>query len=89
MADRQCPKCGTDAHTKPKLLLIGFHSPTEERAGFKRPDQLAVDECRPEAIQSKPLNQFVHGFYCERCDSGFAPNYFIKDDRGEAHIDKA
>lgn len=74
---------------KPKLLLIGLHSPTEERAGSKRPDQLAVDECRPEAIQSKLLNQFVHGFYCERRGSGFVPNDLIKDDRGEAHIDKA
>lgn len=75
--DRHCPKCCSEARVKSKLLLIGLQTASEERAGYKRPDQLAIDECRPQAIQQPPLAQFVRGFYCQKCGIGFIPDELV------------
>ena len=74
-----CPKCLSAAHVKEKALLIGAASPRklfhgEERAGYQRKDQLAVDECKVEELQDPPLEQFIKGYYCEICDIGFVPD---------------
>jgi len=70
-----CPKCCSNTHVRKKTVLIGRASPKalflEERAGYKRKDQLAVDECNPEKISDAPLEQFVEGYYCSVCDLGF------------------
>lgn len=46
-----------------------FHG--EEKPGYQRVDQLAVDECRPELLKEPPLQQLVDGFYCDQCGAGF------------------
>lgn len=75
-----CPKCLSDSHVRAKALLIGKASPKllfsdyEERAGYLRRDQLAVDECKQEELQSSPLEQFVNGYYCDQCGIGFVPD---------------
>jgi len=74
-----CPKCLGSGHVKEKTLLIGAASPKklfygEERAGYKRKDQLAIDECKTEELQKPPLEQFINGYYCEICGIGFVPN---------------
>jgi hypothetical protein len=72
-----CPKCLSDTHVRAKKILIGKSSPRrlfpdfEERAGYKRKDQLAVDECKQDALGVPPLEQFVDGCYCENCGIGF------------------
>ncbi|WP_263773033.1 hypothetical protein [Propionivibrio soli] len=77
---RICPKCLSNAHVREKTLLIGAASPrkifgaAEERAGYQRKDQLAVDECKTEFLQEGPLQQFINGYYCEACGIGFVPN---------------
>ncbi|MGY2199391.1 hypothetical protein [Pseudomonas gingeri] len=57
-------------------MLIGAASPRkrfngEEKAGFRRVDQSAVDECKPELLKEPPLQQLVEGFYCDHCGIGF------------------
>ena len=74
-----CPKCKSDSHVTSKKLLIGQASPRilfpdEERAGYKRRDQLAVDECKPEKLKAAPLTQFFDGHYCNLCGIGFVPD---------------
>ena len=74
-----CPKCKTNHKVRPKTLLIGNASPKkmwplEEPAGYQRKDQLAVDECKPEALTVAPLEQFLNAFYCDLCGVGFAPD---------------
>ena len=60
------------------MLLIGAASPTklfpggEEKAGYQRKDQLAVDECKTIELKAPPLAQFIAGYYCEVCGIGFA-----------------
>ena len=76
-----CPKCLNAGHVREKKLLIGKVSPkllfSEEMAGYRRRDQLAVDECKPDASKATPLNQFVDGYYCEKCGIGFVPDDFV------------
>jgi hypothetical protein len=71
-----CPRCSSVAHVRPKALLIGAASPKkrfngEEKAGYQRLDQLAVDECKAELLKEPPLQQLVDGFYCDQCGHGF------------------
>ena len=70
-----CPKCFSSIHVRAKKILIGKVSPKsffeEERAGYKRKDQLAMDECKPEALGEPPLGQFLDGYFCANCEIGF------------------
>lgn len=71
-----CPKCQSMSAVQRKKILIGAASPAvlfqgEEKAGYKRKDQLAVDECEPVALDQPPLQQFLEGWYCARCGIGF------------------
>jgi hypothetical protein len=82
-AANTCPRCHSDAQVKAKLVLIGRASPRllfpdEERAGYRRRDQLAIDECSTENLQKAPLQQFVPGFYCHVCGVGFVTNSILK-----------
>jgi hypothetical protein len=71
-----CPSCQSTDWLRRKKILIGAASPAvlfrgEEKAGYVRKDQLAVDECEPGALGESPLQQFVEGWYCEKCGRGF------------------
>lgn len=70
-----CPKCFSSIHVRAKKILIGKASPKllfeEERAGYQRKDQLAMDECKPETMGAHPLEQFLDGYFCTNCDIGF------------------
>lgn len=86
-----CPKCHADTYVRGKKMLIGKASPralfgneSEERAGYRRTDQLAIDECTQEALGKPPLWQFLDGFYCARCDSGFVADAVRKRRAGMA-----
>jgi hypothetical protein len=81
---KTCPKCLSVEYVKDKALLIGAASPrkifgAEVPAGYKRKDQLAVDECKNELLQKKPLQQFISGYYCEACGIGFVSDEIKKD----------
>jgi hypothetical protein len=78
-----CPRCGTAQHVRPKGILIGAASPKkrfngEEKAGYRRLDQLAVDECNPVLLNAAPLNQLVGGFYCDHCGVGFVSSDLVQ-----------
>jgi len=77
-----CPRCHSEAQVVAKLLLIGKASPSvlfpEERAGYRRRDQVATDECKQEELQKIPLEQFVHGLYCRACGVGFVSDRLLK-----------
>ncbi len=57
-------------------MLIGAASPKkrfngEAKVGYRRVDQLTVDDCKPELLKEPPLQQPVDGFYCDHCGAGF------------------
>ncbi len=51
--------------------------PDEERAGYIRKDQLAIDECTPESLAAAPLEQFLNAYYCNLCGIGFATDEML------------
>ncbi|WP_141248793.1 hypothetical protein [Pseudomonas ogarae] len=78
-----CPRCGSVQHVRPKGILIGAASPKkrfngEEKAGYQRLDQLAVDECKPALLKAAPLEQLVDGFYCDHCGVGFVTSEIVQ-----------
>lgn len=78
-----CPRCGAVQHVRPKEILIGAASPKkrfngEEKAGYRRRDQLAVDECKPALLKAAPLEQLVDGFYCDHCEVGFVTSEIVQ-----------
>jgi hypothetical protein len=71
-----CPNCGTNIHVTDKMILIGACSPKaifgdEEMCGYRRKDQLAIDECNQSELKDVPLQQFVDGYFCNDCGVGF------------------
>lgn len=78
-----CLRCKSAEQVRPKAILIGAASPAkrfngEEKAGYQRLDQLAVDECKPERLKAPPLEQLVEGFYCDLCGHGFVACEWLK-----------
>lgn len=80
-----CPKCGCGASVVEKLILIGKASPGskiehfEEVAGYRRQDQLAVDECLPDSLRAAPQQQFIDGYFCNACGTGFVSDESLKN----------
>jgi hypothetical protein len=62
--------------------MLGKDSPAEvfkrdNLCGYRRRDSLAIDECNPQVLLSPPLEQFVTGFYCDRCGIGYIPDSYL------------
>lgn len=80
---KSCPRCGSTQYVRPKAILIGAISPKrrfngEEKTGFRRVDQLAVDECDPAELKPAPLEQFVDGLYCDNCGIAFVSSGLVR-----------
>jgi hypothetical protein len=79
-----CPSCCTNQYVTNKMILIGARSPKvifgdEEMCGYKRKDQLAIDECDPKVLRDAPLQQFVNGYFCNACGGGFVDDSLRND----------
>ena len=75
-----CPLCGQTSGVRPKLVLV--HEAWVPAPG-KDPRlayfaDLRVDDVRPENLHKPPLEQFIEGFYCDRCDKGFVSEEKLK-----------
>ena len=49
------------------------------RDGNTPPYQLAVDMCKPDYIRKSPLEQFIDGLFCTKCEVGFVPDAALKN----------
>ena len=68
-----------------KFVLIGKASPNkifngDIKVGYQRLDQLAVDEVKDEFVNKAPLQQFLQGFYCQKCGIGFVDDGVRKNE---------
>ena len=68
-----CPRCRDVANVRPKLVLI-------DEAWVDEPGKdprlayvasLRVDDVKPENVRASPLEQFVDGWFCDRCGRAF------------------
>ena len=68
---------------RPKLLLIDeawVPAPGKDpRLKYAR--NLRVDDILPEHLRQKPLEQFLDGYYCDRCNIGFVSDDVLNPNR--------
>lgn len=78
-----CPHCGGSSALRHKLLLIDeawVPAPGKDsRLAYAA--YLRVDDVKPSAIRHPPLEQFVDGYYCEKCGKGFVPDAILEENR--------
>lgn len=68
-----CPECRTKDKVYSKLILIeDILKPDTAR------DRLRIDHLQKEFLGKAPLEQFIEGFFCEKCGCGFIPNNYLK-----------
>lgn len=66
---RNCPQCGNTECIREKLLLIdGKLHPNSCRSNLR------VDQVLKEKLKESPLEQFIDGFFCDKCGHGFIPD---------------
>jgi hypothetical protein len=78
-----CPLCGETSAVRPKLVLIDeawVPAPgKDERLKYFADPR--VDDVKSENVREHPLEQFVDGFYCNRCKKGFVAEEGLREDR--------
>ena len=78
-----CPVCGKTSTVRPKLVLIDeawVPAPGKDPRLAYFAD-LRVDDVLPEELADPPLEQFINGFYCSRCNKGFVSDEALKEGR--------
>jgi hypothetical protein len=78
-----CPACAESSAVRPKLLLIDeawVLAPAKDPRLAYFAD-LRVDDVQPQNVQDRPLEQFIDGFYCDRCNKGFVSEEVLKEGR--------
>jgi hypothetical protein len=78
-----CPVCGESSALRPKLLLIDeawVPAPGKDSRLAYFAD-LRVDDVQSQNVRGRPLEQFIDGFYCDRCNKGFVSEEVLKEGR--------
>jgi hypothetical protein len=78
-----CPLCGQVSGVRPKLVLIDeawIPAPGKD-SRLEYIADLRADDISPENLSGPPLEQFVDGFYCDRCRKGFVSEDKLKPTR--------
>ena len=76
-----CPTCGGKDAIHHKLVLIdqAWHQEPGKDARECYFADLRVDDLRQEEVRSQPLEQFIDGFYCEKCNRAFVPESILRE----------
>jgi hypothetical protein len=78
-----CPVCASDASVREKLVLIDDawlpDNGRDTREAYFA--DLRVDDLIPNVVKQSPLDQFVDGFFCEKCGTGFVSENILKASR--------
>jgi hypothetical protein len=72
---------------RPKLLLIDeawVPAPGKD-ARLAYFASLRVDDVQDQALRQHPLEQFIDGFYCGKCNKGFVSENVLNEGRRRYH----
>lgn len=77
-----CPCCGSSHSVKSKMLMIdaAWIKQTNSDPREAHFASVRVDDVNHEFLKPAPLQQFIEGFYCSKCDVGFIPDNYEKID---------
>jgi hypothetical protein len=77
----KCPRCGEDSAVRQKLILIDERwvpmAGKDSRLAYLA--DLRVDDVETHNLLEAPLEQFLEGLYCERCDTGFISEDILRE----------
>jgi hypothetical protein len=78
-----CPRCGESSAVHPKLVLIdaAWVPVPGKDAGYEYFTSLRVDAVQPQYLREHPLEQFLDGFFCDRCKKGFVSEKGLQENR--------
>jgi hypothetical protein len=79
----KCPLCGKAESVRPKLVLIDeawVPAPGKDPRLAYFAD-LRVDDVKAENLRERPLEQFIDGYYCDRCNRGFVSEDGLREGR--------
>ena len=82
MAEK-CPHCGESASIRPKRVMIDeawVPAPGKDPRLAYFAD-LRVDDVQSRTLREHPLEQFIDGFYCDRCNKAFVSEEGLKEAR--------
>ena len=68
-----CPICHEPSAVRPKMVLIDeawIEAPGKDPR-LKYFADLRVDDLKPQQVRVAPLEQFVDGFFCDKCGRAF------------------
>jgi hypothetical protein len=81
--EEKCPRCGEVSAVRPKLVLIDeawvYEPGKDPRLAYFA--DLRVDDVRPENLRSRPLEQFIDGYFCEKCGHAFVSEAGLNEAR--------
>lgn len=84
-----CPTCGQASAIRQKLLLIDetwVHGPGKDSRAARFVN-LRVEHVLGDHVREQPLEQFVEGFYCDRCDKGFVSEEILRSNLRRSRMD--
>jgi hypothetical protein len=78
-----CPQCGETSTVRTKLILIdeAWVPAPDKDARLEYFSDLRVDDVQPANVREQPIEQFIDGFYCDRCKKGFVSEEGLKENR--------
>ena len=81
-----CPLCGALSAVRAKLVLIDEAwepAPCKDARAFFFAD-LRIGDVVPTELRGEPLEQFIEGFYCDRCGKAFVSERILQGERWRA-----
>ena len=78
-----CPLCGDTAAVRRKLVMIDetWVPVVGEDPRLAYFADLRADDVRDQYLRRAPLEQFMDGFFCDRCKKGFVSERVLKESR--------
>ncbi|MFT3733696.1 MAG: hypothetical protein QM776_01445 [Rhodocyclaceae bacterium] len=74
-----CPSCASTDFVRSKLLLIdeawAYVPGADPRHAYFA--SLRVDDVKKEFLKESPLEQFIDGYYCDKCGRGFVTDAIL------------
>ena len=74
-----CPRCKDDSAVRPKLLLIDEAWIDKDGIDPRLAhfSSLRADDIKADHLRDPPLEQFLEGYYCDRCGKGFVADNLV------------
>jgi hypothetical protein len=76
-----CPSCGSATTIREKLVLIdeAWDDTLNRDPRLRYFSDLRADDLNGQDVRQQPLEQFVDGYYCDKCARAFVSEDILKE----------